>query len=216
MDWNPETSICRGLGLRPNRAPGLSVNCRQKPTGNGREAFTLLELMVVLVLLGILSAAILPAMRGTYEDAVLRSTARELVNVFELAYSRAVSLNQVQRVTLDEATGRYALESQGRSTDERGFAPVRDVPGGTGTLDSRIGISVRLGSELSSDEHGETETPAPMMELAPRSKETGFTFYPDGTADAGEIRLQDREGFRIALRVNPVTARVRVLEVARE
>ena len=33
-------------------------------------------------------------------------------------------------------------------------------------------------------------------------------FYPDGTADAREIQLEDRDGFRLVLRINPTTARV--------
>src|SRR5204863_8720326 len=54
--------------------------------------FTLIELLVVIALFGILSAMIIPEMRGSYEEALLRSTSRQLVNVCNLAYSRAVSM----------------------------------------------------------------------------------------------------------------------------
>jgi len=47
-------------------------------------------------------------------------------------------------------------------------------------------------------------------------RDDAITFYPDGTADASEILLRDRDGFRVALRINPVTARVRIIELARE
>ena len=40
--------------------------------------------------------------------------------------------------------------------------------------------------------------------------EEAVTFYPDGTADARQIELTDRDGFRLALRINPVTSRVQV------
>ena len=63
--------------------------------------FTLIELMVVIALIGIMTAMILPEMKGTFEDARLRAASRELVNVFGAAYSRAVSVNQVLRVRLD-------------------------------------------------------------------------------------------------------------------
>ena len=43
-----------------------------------------------------------------------------------------------------------------------------------------------------------------------------ISFYPDGTADAGDILLRDREGFRLLLQINPVTARVHVVEMERE
>ena len=57
-----------------------------------RSGFTLMELMVVLVLIGVMTAMILPEMRGTYEAALLHSTGRELANVLGIAYSRAVTV----------------------------------------------------------------------------------------------------------------------------
>ena len=43
--------------------------------------FTLVELMVVIALMGIMAAMIIPEMRGTYGDALLRSGARSLSEV---------------------------------------------------------------------------------------------------------------------------------------
>ena len=48
---------------------------------NGQRAFTLIEMMTVLVLIGIMIAMIIPEMKGTFEDALLRSTSRDLVSV---------------------------------------------------------------------------------------------------------------------------------------
>src|ERR1041385_3078026 len=73
-------------------------------------AFTLVELMTVIAIVGIMVAMIIPEMRGTYEDALLRSASRDLVNVFEIASSRAISLNQLHRVALDTQSGRYVVE----------------------------------------------------------------------------------------------------------
>ena len=70
-----------------------------------RAAFTLIELMTVLVLIAILSAMIIPEMKGTYGDALLRSSGRDLMNVIELASSRAVSLNQTLRLKVDFTYG---------------------------------------------------------------------------------------------------------------
>src|SRR5690242_12073923 len=68
--------------------PPTEISCAPNNGCRACSAFTLLEIMVVLVLIGILTALILPEMRGTYEDALLRSTSRQLVNAFNLAYSR--------------------------------------------------------------------------------------------------------------------------------
>src|SRR5437868_15392409 len=80
------------------------------PLDRRARAFTLIEIMIVMLLIGILSAMILPEMKGTFGDALLRSSGRELINVFSLAYSRAVSLNQVHVVRLDQQSRKYSVE----------------------------------------------------------------------------------------------------------
>jgi Tfp pilus assembly protein FimT len=173
--------------------------------------------MVVIVLLGILSAMILPQMKGTYGDALLRSTSRELVNVISLAYSRAVSQNEAHRLRLDQHTGRYFIErriGEGPKGDE--FRPVKDVSGCEGQLDKRIEVQVHPSAGEPAGE-GRPDTAANNSnESPPTDLAEGITFYPDGTADGAEILLRDKEGFRLGLKLDPVTARVRIIELARE
>ena len=95
--------------------------------------FTLLELMVVLILIGIMSAIIIPEMKGSFQDALLRSTSRELVTVFNLASSRAISINQLHRVRLDRNSGRYVVERRAQENEQAdGFVPAREIPGSEG------------------------------------------------------------------------------------
>ena len=177
---------------------------------NKRRAFTLVELMIVIVLIGIVSALIIPEMRGSFEDALLRSTSRELVNAIGIASSRAVSLNQLHRVRLDLSTGRYVIEKRVRETvNGDQFSPLNDVSEAAGKLDTRISIQVR---NLDDSQ----QVPAPNDNAAPRPTIDSISFYSDGTADAAEFLLRDRQGFRIALRINPITSRVKILELGRE
>ena len=176
-------------------------------------AFTLIELMIVVVLIGILSAMIIPEMKGGYQDALLRSTSRNLVNVFSIASSRAVSLNQLHRLRLDVKTGHYVIEKRTRETvqgDE--FAPLKDVSEAEGTLDTRISIQMRKPENLPA---GASET-GPGARAEDGSAIDTVSFNSDGTADAVEVLLRDREGFRLALRINPITSRVKLLELERE
>jgi len=41
-------------------------------------------------------------------------------------------------------------------------------------------------------------------------------FYPDGTADSVEVVLRDEAGFGLRLRIDPITARVEILELDSE
>jgi len=178
---------------------------RMRTTG-----FTLIELMVVVTIIGILSALLIPEMKGSFQDALLRSSSRDLINVFDLTYSRAVSLNQVRRVRLDEKDGRYRVEKRVVEDGREAFVPVDDA-GCTGQLDPKITMEFQRADEA--PDPGAEASPAPGA--AGRADEAGavIAFYPDGTADPGQIELTDRDGFRLILKINPITARVQVAEL---
>lgn len=189
----------------------LELSSRRGPTG-----FTLIELMVVIAIIGIMSAMMIPEMAGSYQAALLRSSSRELINVFDLAYSRAVSLDQIRRVRLDENNGHYLVEKQVTENGRENFVPADDVPGGKGELDPRITIQFHRPDEVPA---ADGSVPIATATGSGEDVTTGgvaIAFYPDGTADAGEIVLRDRDGFRLLLRINPVTARVHVVELERE
>lgn len=196
--------------------------------------FTLVELIVVIVLMGIMAAMMVPEMRGTYAHEVLRGGGRDLVSVCAIASSRAVSFNTTHRVHIDPTSRRFRLERRTRTPD-RGiaFVPVRDVPGCEGRLGERITVSIRpTPSDAVTDSTADAPVPsgsgsftdappvaregAEPAETAPGSPELGeasnhaLAFYPDGTADRAQIVLTDADGFGLVLKVNPVTSRVRI------
>lgn len=174
------------------------------------DAFTLIELMIVVALIAIMSAMIIPEMKGTYEEALLRSTSRDLISAANLATSRAISFNQPYRLRLDRINSEYHVEKRVHDRGREAFAPLRDLPGSDGKLDSRITIEIAPLEEVPAE-----AVAAPLHPEAATSDEA-ITFFPDGTADAKEVRLHDRQGFRLALRINPTTSRVRVIELARQ
>ena len=150
-----------------------------------RSGFTLVELMVVVVIIGIISAVIIPEMKGSFEEALLRSTSRKLVDVFSLANSRAVSMNRPQQVRLDWKNSRYFLESRGR--DRGNELSLRRGPEDLrGTVDNRISIEIRRSEEVA-----EADEPRGAAETSSSKQGEVIQFYPDGTADAVQFILRD-------------------------
>lgn len=182
----------------------------EQHNGGGRGGFTLIELMVVIIIISIMSAMIVAEMHGTFQDALLRSTSRELASAFSAASSRAVATSRPLRVRLDQVNHRYYLERSTRGGTD--FFPEKDVPGGQGKIDARITVDVREPEAEPADETGAAAQDSGNRGDVPNpGQEDGITFYPDGTADARRVELADRDGFRMSLRINPITARVQIL-----
>jgi len=179
--------------------------------GRRSSAFTLMELLVVCLLIAVMAAIIVPEMRSSFEDALLRSSGRKLVDVFGLAYSRAVSLNQLHRVRLDKYSGQYLIEKQiGDTLEEEDFEPATDIAGFKGQIDSRISMDIQISEpEVSDDSISELQNQAPLSSEA-------ICFYSDGTADPCDILLRDRMGFQLVLQISPTTGRVHLLEHAND
>lgn len=193
--------------------PRFPCRSRQKR----QRAFTLIELMVVCILLAILTAIIVPEMRGSYQDSLLRATGRKLMDAFDLAYSHAASRDEVDRVHLDVRSAKYIVEQRVETQGQESFKPLTDVPGAEGDLDNRISFQVRNSSEDSTNQTSETvsDEAASRGQSNPEADDA-ISFYPDGTADDREVVLRDEEGFGLALRVNPITARVKIVELPRQ
>src|ERR1051325_9832699 len=113
-----------------------------------RSGFTLIELMVVLVLIGIMTAMIVGEMRGTYEDALLRSTSRKMISVINLTQSRAITSHAACRIRLDTRKNRYFIEAS--NDDKPGPSNGSNLQGNAieeGSWEPHIQIEIRKPGE---------------------------------------------------------------------
>ena len=174
------------------------------PERRFREAgFTLTELLVVLMLIGILTGVIVVEMQGTFANALLRSTSRQIMSGLSLASSRAISLNQPHSFEWTRAENKFTVRSQQK---KRASAEQEEMPAESEKIDERITVELRDPS--ASDEQEAREEP----DQTQRPNADMIYFYPDGTADAREIVLRDNNNAELVLRISPITGRVRVQE----
>src|ERR1041384_3873949 len=102
-----------------------------------QNAFTLVELMVVITIIAILTGVMVLEMGGSYEDALLRSNARKLIDVCDAASNRAIAAHQAQTLKIDVASGKFVVQAK-VSGEENERAEVIE-----GELDKRVALIIR-------------------------------------------------------------------------
>jgi type II secretion system protein H len=133
---------------------------------NSRRAFTLLELLLVLALIGISAATIVPHLSGTLGRWQLRETARNLQMTLQVASQWAGVRQEVVVFGVDAKKGVFSLRSLGSE---------RSV---TGDLLSTGRQSFGQGVEI-----------ARMEGFTDLGEEKVLVFRPDGTSHAARIVL---------------------------
>ena len=194
---------------------GVKGRMRILEAGRNDRGFTLIELMVVVVLIGILSATIIPQMQGTYEEALLRSTSRRLLGALSLARSQSVAVGRPHRVRL-ESDGYYVERSAIKTGSGPDFEPLPNVRGAVGKLDPRISIEVEKSPGSDTGPSGSGRSYAVRKKVAPETGPNEILFFADGTTQGGGLRLRDRQGFGLAIRINPITGGLRVARLERQ
>jgi type II secretion system protein H len=122
-----------------SRAPGQGVPAAFCPRPSSDvprlEAFTLVELILVLALLVVITSLVAPAMSNFIRGRALDSEARRLFALMHAGQSRAVSEGLPMMLWVDEKKGAYGLDAE---TPPRGGDPkAEDLP-----LDENLQISV--------------------------------------------------------------------------
>ena len=77
-----------------------------------QNAFTLIELILILALLVVITSLVVPAMSNFIRGRALDSEARRLFSLMHAGQDRAVSEGLPMMLWVDEKAGRYGLESE--------------------------------------------------------------------------------------------------------
>ena len=168
-----------------------------------RLAFTLVEILAVVVILGIAAAIILPQM-GNRDDLRCASMARGLMSDLVFAQSRAVSTQTRHYVRFDLANGRYELLEQ--------MSPERFVTHPINRTAFRVPVGAAREDELSQvvfDSVSFDTHPVLMFdELG-----TPHSFNPDSLSSspmvAGSIGLR-APGYTLTITVEPYSGELKI------
>jgi prepilin-type N-terminal cleavage/methylation domain-containing protein len=104
----------------------------------GRDGFSVIELLVVVVIMTAILAASIPAIRGHTETIKLQRTSTDIAGTFKLARQRAVATNNDVVVVFDSNNGTYlAFED----ADGDGVQDADETVTGPHSVPKRISIA---------------------------------------------------------------------------
>ncbi|QIF05813.1 Verru_Chthon cassette protein D [Roseimicrobium sp. ORNL1] len=160
---------------------------RTRSRRRSRSAFTLIEMLVVIVIIGALITVSAPAIDGVLRSSRLTSTADNLRNYLSGAQQLAVAQNVEVEVRISETISASAIDRLPRVRTLRTYVLRSDSSSGTGAyvregaplkLDDAVAISAQpsLSSLLNRTFQSDPDEPQ-------GSRYVSFHFFPDGSTD---------------------------------
>lgn len=208
-----------------------------KPHDPLRQAFTLLEIMLVLSIIAIIGAIAVPRLTHVYERQKLRGMANEMRLVWDSARLRALQTGQSQVFQCLPASGTYsvtALVLQSDSVNAGAGATVM-LSGGNLAQTQASGFLTAAEPKLASAKELEdgvvfvscqvvgSQRAYAISQDAQASGNTDVNsqtlnqsviFYPDGSTSTAELRIQNERGDVRAIQLRGLTGHSRVVDIS--
>lgn len=184
-----------------------------------RGGFTLLEILLVVVIVGVAAAVAMPMFARSFRGAKLRNSVRLVLTVHRHAQTKAVLGQRYTAVLFDTRKGTLEMVDQGQAGEKKDMF-FGTVGTESGAPPAQMG-AVTTGAEAQA---GETPDLKPVLE---RRLEEGVTirsfrggqdiedihyvsYYPNGMCEAYQLELGDDEGRTARIQVDAVTGKAKV------
>ncbi len=148
------------------------------------KGFTLIELTIIIVILGVMLSLIIPRL-GEIGEANLKRSARHLTGIIRFLRDESQSRKLVYRLRFDVQGGRYWAEVMTLTSDQ--------------AVEFR-----RLQSEIGTEGSLAGQTSFRDVKVSGHFDDPYIQFTPDGWVENAAIHLQDGEGRDFTLLVNPL------------
>ena len=188
---------------------------RRRTTGRG--GFTLLEILLVVVIIGIASAVAVPSFARSFRGAKLRHSTRLVLGMHRNAQTKAVLGQRYMAIIFDERKGTLELVEQGKPERKQDVFFGELGGGGAGKMGE-----VSTGGEPPPGASAAAPTSQAVRKLEDGVKILSFrggqefddlyyvNYYPNGMCEGYEIEIGDGESRISRIRVEAVTGKAKV------
>ncbi len=166
---------------------------------NPSAGFTLIELIIVLVIVGLLSGLVMPRMFQSMTRIELRKAAGDMVSLLRSARDQAYYRKLFIKVSFNPDTGKVSLFRYQRASEEDGTSLAGPEMVWGLLKEVALPKSVSIAS-IDKKKDSESEDVYDLF------------FYPAGTSDGGIITLMDKKGRVFKISVDRITGKVRIAE----
>jgi type II secretion system protein H len=167
-------------------------------------AFTLIELILVMIILTIVAGAVAPMLRGFTVGRRVANSARELLAMSQYARTQSASEGRIYRLNFDQNAGAFWLTVDNNGTYE---APTNDF-GARQTLDSGVKMQVQIAAVVVPLDEQESGVPATS---APLPNDQYVQFDPSGRTQQVTVTLTDQFGSQVQVACASATDQMRIL-----
>jgi prepilin-type N-terminal cleavage/methylation domain-containing protein len=157
------------------------------------KGFTLIELTIVIVILGVMLSLIIPRL-GELGEANLKQSARHLTGMIRFLQDDAQARKAVYRLRFDVTEGRYWIEVL------------------TFNLIDKTSEFKRYSSEMATESTLTGQTTFRDVQVASHPDDPYIQFSPNGWVEHALIHIRDGENRDFTLLVNPLTGNTELRE----
>lgn len=182
--------VSRHLLTRMRRPLNTTGHCPRLSPRVRQTGFTLLELLVVLVLLGIIAVLVAPGLGGSLDNAKLKAAGRELLAALRVQRSEAIAQGRIITLRFSGDESSYRIDGESVRLAE-GLSVVYQAASGP----AMEGV----------------QSFASLNAALPGTGNNNLVFYPDGSSSGAFLQLRLGEGLRY-IRIDWLTGTVSLLD----